>query len=203
MIRPPFTILILKNTHQPVTMRITALSLVVFFTVIPALSCVTGIGLTILAHRSFSGKQSVSSDRPNPGGIQPVLNNQSSGESKESSGAGIDGLFVSRQAGDIMEISFNPSNLPESEVCYIWIVLNPDGGSGEMIIHPRSPVFRGVPVDYRNGLTFLASQERKFTASLDGIPKNLPIVRIRILIYSSEGRVLADKRFEIGQDARM
>ncbi|MHB9030246.1 MAG: hypothetical protein ACYC9O_15880, partial [Candidatus Latescibacterota bacterium] len=100
-----------------------------------------------------------------------------------------------------MEISFNPSNLPSAEVCYVWIVLNPDGGSGEMIIHPRSPVFRGVPVDYRNGLAFLAAQERKFTVSLDNIPGNLPIERIRILIYSSEGGTLADKQFEIGQDA--
>jgi hypothetical protein len=203
MIRPPFTILILKNAHHPVTVRITTLSLVVFFTLIPALSCMTGIGLTMLVRRTSPGAPAASSDRPPPGDASSVSPEQRPERAEEPAAGGIEGFFVSRQAGGGLEISFSPSHLPPAEVCYIWMIVNPDGGSGEMIIHPRSPVFRGVPVDYRNGLTFLAAQERKFTVTLDDIPKNLPVEQIRVLIYSSEGKVLVDKRFAIGQDARM
>lgn len=203
MIRPPFTILILKNAHRPVTIRVTTLTLLLFLTVVPVFSCAAGIGLNSL-FRQMTASQSIPS--PTAGSVSgddPSFVAPPVSAASDSIGTGISEVFTSRTAGGGMEVSFTPTNAPSGETCYIWVILNPDRDSGEMVIHPRSPVFRGMPVDYRNGIPFLSAREKKCAITVEDIPDGLSITRIRILMFSSAGRVLSDTQLAVGQQARM
>ncbi len=202
MIKPPFTILVLKNAHRPLTIRITAFPLFLFLALIPAIFLSAGIGLAILILRdttqfrlpaSVSTPENVSTTEQIASVALPP---------SDSVRVQIGGLFAVR-AGGGMEISFTPTNLPPMENCYVWFILSAIQFPEETVIYPRSPVFRGVPVDYRNGVPFFPSRERQCSVTVADLPEELSVDRIRILIYSSAGEILADSSRELGRHARM
>ena len=65
-----------------------------------------------------------------------------------------------------VEIEFTFANILDSLELFVWIIINPEAETaGDIIIYPRSPVFRGLPVDYRNGSLYNQSNMKYFKAS--------------------------------------
>ena len=113
-------------------------------------------------------------------------------------------LFVSRLKNGRMEITFSLINVPYGEATYIWAMINPDDVStGEMVIFPRNPTFRGFPLDFRNGILFNRSAGKQCKINLSDKIAGIAVKKIRILAYSPAGKVLVNKEFTINQNSGM
>lgn len=185
MIRPPFTLLVLKNGRPPATIRVTTAVFVSLLAVIPLLCGMAGFGLSRLMPRHTVATPATS---PAPPGQTAETGAPVPGDTR----ADIGGVFVSRTSGGELEISFTPVDLPAGEACHAWIIGNPDDAREPLFVYPRGPVFHGLPVDYRNGISFMPVNGRSVTITADEVPDEMP-GEIRILIYSSGGELLIDK----------
>jgi hypothetical protein len=197
MIKPPFTLLILKDSHHPVTVRVSILLLILVCAGVPLVSVLAGFGLARVIETVHK-----------TGGI-PARNlsavpaRPDSGEANSPARpAEITGLFVSFTKDGGMNAKFSIDGTVPGERTYIWVIVNPDSpSSAETLIFPRSPMFRNLPLDFRNGFVHDPGRER--TVEID-IPDGLSGVRVealRILAYSGEGTLVADNRFGINPNA--
>jgi len=191
VIKPPFTVLILKNTHHPVTIRVTKGFILTTFVFISVVSILIGIGTFYLVfntnietHEAFINSSSImyiplqTENTPTP--PKPDIHN----------------LSVNYHKNGETEVTIHFSSLPEAMRVFVWLIVNPHAETpGEMVVYPRSPVFRGLPVDYRNGVVFLSSESDSLTISLSDEINGIDIQQFRILVYSSEGILLIDKNF--------
>lgn len=204
MIKPPFTVLILKNSHRPVTIRVSVLFLILICAGVPMISIVMGFGLSQVFKGAFTA-------RHGSGAHVQALHSSSLPARPDEDGAGnprpaadIAGLFVAFTKGGGMDITFSLAGNPPEGKVYVWIVINPGSSpSGETFIFPRSPVFRGLPLDFRNGVVYVPSKEKTCAISITEGLSGSAIERLRILIYTQEGTILADKRFSVTQRAGM
>jgi hypothetical protein len=203
MIKPPFTVLILKNSHHPMTIRVSIFFFLLIFVIIPIMIALAGFGLS-LAWKGYADRSSVllSSHRsisPDQLTVNPVV--VSPGTQASANAPEITDLFISRLKNGRMEITFSLMNISSGENTYIWVMTNPDDVStGEMAIVPRSPIFRGFPVDYRNGILFDRSAGKPCEITLSDEIAGIMVKKIRILVYSMAGKLLADKEFSINQN---
>jgi hypothetical protein len=201
MIKPPFTVLILKNSHHPMTIRVSIFFFLLIFIILPIMIALAGFGISM----AWKGSQSRSAALPAPF-APPISQNhltvKSIGSSQVSQTSEknpeITDLFISRMKNGKMEITFSLINIPSGENVYLWALTNPDDVStGEMAIIPRSPIFRGFPVDYRNGILFDRSAEKQCRIALSDEIAGIVVRKIRILVYSLTGKVLVNKDFAI------
>ena len=203
MIKPPFTLLILKSPHKPVAIRVSVPLFILLLAIIPVLSGAAGYGFS----RLFSGSR---------GSMHLPLfaaRQQSGQETGEPSGDGtvspdprpeISGLFVSSAREGGTDVTFSLSNTFPEEKYYIWVVANPDAaGSDGVFIYPRNPVFRGLPIDYRNGIPHDRSQGGEIALTIGEDEPRLTPEKLRVLVYSAEGKILTDKQFTVGKDTRI
>jgi hypothetical protein len=204
MIKPPFTVLILKKSHRPVTIRVSALLLILICAGIPMLSVIMGFGLSHVlegtgsarlgsANHAKALRSSAFPARPDDGGA---------GNPRPA--ADITSLFVTFTKGGGMDISFSLVGNPSEGRVYVWVVVNPGSSpSGETLIFPRSPVFRGLPLDFRNGVVHDPGREKTCAINITEGLSGISVERLRILIYTKEGTILADKQFNVNQHAGM
>ncbi len=207
MIKPPFTVLILKNSHHPVTIRVSIFFFILIFFVLPVLVALTGFGLSLawkgdkVKSASFSSKHAPSLSTSLID-VKPIT--ASPGTSVSENTPEITDLTVSRQKNGRMEISFSFINVPYGEATYIWAMINPDDiSTGEMVIFPRNPTFRGFPLDFRNGILFNRSAGKQCKINLSDEIAGIAVKKIRILAYSTAGKVLVNKEFTINQNSGM
>ncbi len=193
MIKPPFTLLILKKSHAPVTIRVTTgLSMVMLAGTLIVMSTI-GLGAA-LSFRGNAGApsppQAVSTDgfevdappvenTPVPFDIETFTVNRS----REGVSSIELGMTPPREGGDDAAV-------------YVWLILNPAAPTpGERIVHPRNPLFRGYPVDYRNGISYIPREGEHLSIELSQDARGVTTDRVRVLVYSSEGEMLADRFF--------
>ncbi|MFA6472687.1 MAG: hypothetical protein WCU00_11675 [Candidatus Latescibacterota bacterium] len=205
MIKPPFTILILKKSLHPQTIRISTFSFIMVFIIAPILFVCIGFGLSFVWKGSkdtvthMAQKHETLPDDPLT--LEPV--NSAPGTPVKSNSPEITDLFVSKIKSGKMEITFSLLNVPADEKSYIWTIINPDDVStGEMVIYPRNPTFRGFPLDYRNGIPYGRSTGRRFEIILSDEITGIEIRKIRILAYSAEGKIFLNKEFSVNQGSR-
>ena len=103
-----------------------------------------------------------------------------------------------------IEMEFTFANIPDNHELFVWIIINPEAETaGGIIIYPRGPVFRGLPVDYRNGSLYNQSDKKYLKASFSGLMIGIDFTQFRILAYSQEGTVIVDKFYNIQKNIRM
>lgn len=208
MIKPPFTLLILKESRNPTTIRVTTGSLIVlsasFVFVVGILLAV--IMFLILPWGTAPDGPHISEPAPEDG-ESLIAAYESPGRDGESSGTDerdIEDLTIRQGENGSVEISFTFTNTHAAETLYIWLIANPDAEkAGDMMVYPRSPLFRGVPVDYRNGIPYKATENKYLKATLAGPAVGVDLKLFRILAYSPEGISVIDRQYVIEQNIRM
>jgi hypothetical protein len=199
MIKPPFTIIIVKNSHHPITIRISSFFSLLIFIIIPILFTIIGFGLSSVwrecrenSNGIFPSHVKISSDKLSLKTTPLVKEAAENTDSPEFSD-----LFVSRLKNGSIEITFSLNNI-RSEISYIWTIINPDDSStGEMVISPRNPTFRGFPLDFRNGLLYKRYSGKQCKITLSDEINGIAVRKIKILVYSSSGKIELNKEFGI------
>jgi hypothetical protein len=196
MIKPPFTLLILKTPHRPVTVRVTSTLLVLFGAVVLCAAVVLAFGISTFLGRGNPENAVVHGGlaaQPDDGGAahsRPALD--------------ITGLFVNFTKGGGLDISFTLAGNPPAGKLYAWVVINPDSSSSEeTIIYPRGPVFRGLPLDFRNGIALSPDIGKACTIGIEEGLSGVSAERLRILLYSGEGAIVADRKFKVNPSTGM
>ena len=199
MIKPPFTLLVLKSPHRPVAIRISVPLFFLLLFAVPVLWAAAGYGLSLLFHsESFVHIQA-----PSIAQTGPKLRETSVSPASSTTPLEISGLFVTSSKGGGTDITFSLSNTIPGDKYYLWIVANPDAaGTDGSFIYPRNPVFRGLPVDYRNGVPYDRSQGGEISVTIGEDVPRLTVEKLRILVYTAEGKILTDKQFAVGQNER-
>ena len=204
MLLPPFTLLIVKKAHRPVTIRITG-----WFVVIVAMTAVLLAGGTAaLVNRFAKPAEMLVAANPAPAGtvtedvLVPV-----SPDSANISGTeepGIAEFAVTRSDNGDMAFTFTVENTPADEELYFWIMVNQKKTAGtEVTVYPRGPLFRGLPVDYRNGIRHTPGGGRQLRLTFTGPEADSGFEQFRILAYEPSGGLLIDKTLAVRQNTRM
>lgn len=182
MLIPPFTIIIIKNPQRPITIRVTAM---LVFVVLCALTL--GALLIVTAHRSFMSRPVAESiDRGTRYAMTEIVSGQEAAPMPE-----LTGIALSRPRNGDLELSFELA--AETDGLYVWVVLNPPANSpGTSEVIPRNPLFRGVPVDYRNGMWLVPDEDRTVRVGLAGHRDPAAIGTVRILGYARDGGLVID-----------
>jgi hypothetical protein len=208
MLKPPFTLLIIKKTHEPVTVQVTIKMILFVVVLFFILSMVSGFGISILLanfHIPFSFTSAVVTRSAQPNSGYARLNSVTAGDSTmtDTSQTDITELSIIHDTDQDLEIVFSLAGVEPYSIVYVWAVVNPDASiPGETVIYPRNPVFRGIPVDYRNGIRHRPSTGSEIKVSLSEEIAGIDVRVFRILVYSPEGKILADKHFTMDRQKR-
>jgi len=189
MLKPPFTILILKDSNHPLTVRITT-GLIVLIVLFVSLGGVM-IGVS-MGYFLFHNKTDLISTAPDEDttDFTPEMSLQENTIMKPD----IRNLSVKHHKNDETDMILSFTSLPDNETLYVWIIVNPDAETvGERIIHPRNPVFRGMPVDYRNGFPFTSSDDNELAIPLPDEAESIVLEQFRVLVYSLDGKKVTDR----------
>jgi hypothetical protein len=175
--------------------------------IFPILLALTGFGLSLawkgskVKSTEFSSRHA-SSLSNNLLSVKPIT--ASPGTPVSENAPEITNFFASRLKSGRMEITFSLFNVPYGEEAYLWALINPDDvSSGEMVIFPRNPTFRGFPLDFRNGIHFNGSEGKQCKIDLSDEITGIAVKKIRILAYSTAGKVFVNKEFAINQNPGM
>lgn len=191
MIKPPFTVLILKESRHPVTVRVTSGLIVLFLLSLIISGMLLGFSLSYLV-ALYNGQKPFISEKGNTPEYTPLQ----TVVSEEKLDPDINSISIKRLSESETDITVRFSSLPENEEVYVWLIVNPETEiPGERIVHPRNPLFRGFPADYRNGMAFFPSEDQDFTISLADEIEGISLRVIRILVYSAKGDIIADRSF--------
>lgn len=197
MLLPPFTILIIKKAHRPVTIQVTAVFMVAVFCVL-----VLGIFTATTLQHSFSGTANVLSLAEDRGPSRYVLAETDGDADVEppSESPEITDITMERPRNGDIELSFVIGTMNQDTELYVWLILNPDarGASAPEVI-PRNPLFRGVPVDFRNGIRHAPADDTKLKITLTGHDDITEVERVRILAYTSDGDMVIDHTVSVQQ----
>lgn len=199
MLRPPFTVLILKNSRQPVTIRVTTVMIlaVVGVTALVGALCGFGISYTVFSMLDHGNTVTVSD---NTGNIKAVEHNSLG----SSNSPGIESITFRKSNKDITGITFSLSSPQSMGNLYIWVIINPNANTpGEQIIIPRTPLFRGLPVDYRNGTSFRSEDNKDISIQFGEDASGITVNTLRILVYTQEGNLVVDRLFQENSPERM
>ena len=206
MIKPPFTIIILKDSKHPVTLRVTNKFVLLLFMFI-FIFCGLAIYGTIryLPKGNSNYAKSISEQKSNNAEYF-IIEHEDNFEEKnaELSEPDVKNLSIKQLSNGNIEITFTFAHIEGNNELYVWLILNPEAETiGEMIIYPRSPIFSGFPVDYRNGILYNLSDNKFLKATFSGPMIGIDFNHLRVLAYSLEGNIIVDKSFTIQQNIRM
>jgi hypothetical protein len=199
MVRPPFSILFLKRGTHPAVVRITTFRLLLLIVIVLAPWAGTSYLLHTRAGHAPS-QQAVTpapireSDEPSIPQEPPPAIPMPSPEVAEFS---IE--RESRSGAFDLDCSF--TGIPMDESFYLWLIINPaEGETGERVVHPRSPLFHGLPVDYRNGISY-SPDDGPASFSLNESVEGIRAEQFRILVFALDGSLLLDRTFNRSGEA--
>jgi hypothetical protein len=197
MIKPPFTILFLKNSQSPVTIRITSGGFFLFLAVAAVFVFLAVNGILSFFSQGGVGHISLTDYSSKSGNSKYVLVEEKNDKNLDTPGKvtpEIKDLSVKRSADGSIEVSFIFSNMGNDNEVFVWLLLNTDGvNEKEQSVYPSSPIFRGLPVDFRNGILHETAGGKPFRISFNGSQADLALKKLRILAYSLEGKIVVDK----------
>ena len=192
MLKPPFTVIIIKRTHEPLTVQVTNFMLISISLLVLMLCLLSGFGISILL-----SKLNVPFIHKTATITQQLANNSIYTDTEisgDQSSSGIGKISLNRKRKNITDLEFYFSHDSSHEIVYVWLIINPDAQTaGETVIVPRNPVYRGVPIDYRNGIEHHLSDGNKVTIALSDAISGLELVTFKILAYDPDGNVIADR----------
>ena len=205
MLKPPFTVIIIKKTHEPLTVQVTYRLVITVFLLLSLFITGAGLGIPILLSKVhipystqlFQGKFQGGS------GAQESPADAVSGKVRlvnKDAQPGVGNLTISHAGQNKTGIDFSLSPVDSCETMYVWLIINPDALPGdETAIYPRNPMYRGIPVDYRNGLEFHPSTGSRVSIDISGLISETEFRTFKILAYSPDGKVLVNSVYEVTQ----
>ena len=206
MLKPPFTVIIIKKTHEPLTVQVTYRSVITVFLLLSLLITSAGLGIPILLSKVhipyitqlFQGKyQGGSGAQESPAG---AVSGKVRLVNKDAQ-PGVGNLTISHAGQNKTGIDFSLSPVDSCETMYVWLIINPDALPGdETAIYPRNPMYRGIPVDYRNGLAFGPSTDKKVSIEISDLISDTEFKTFTILAYSPDGTVLVNSTYQVTQE---
>jgi hypothetical protein len=205
MLLPPFTVLIVKDSHRAVTVRITRGFAALLFVTFIILSAVVSFAISTW-FPGIAGDRTIplvemTAQTP-PYSVLPVDQGTMTITADSTALPSIIETTVSQGRDGEVTLSFAVANT-DSEL-YIWLILNPDAVSvAETSIYPRSPLFRGLPVDYRNGVRHLPDAGKRLSFTFTGPEAGVDVKQFRVLAYTMTGKLLIDRTLAIQQNVRM
>ena len=206
MIKPPFTLLILKDSHRPFTMRITKRLIIFLFIAIFVFSGIVIYGISgyVIKKSLYLTQSNIENSSKN---VEYIIVEDEKGANSESNNItepDVKDLSIQKLNDGRIEISFTFEKIPDNNELFVWLILNPESEeAGETLIYPRSPIFRGLPVDYRNGIFYNPSSNKYIKATFSGPIIGVDFKKFRVLAYLLEGNTIVDKTFNIQQNIRM
>ncbi len=206
MIKPPFTVLLLKDAHNPVTLRITVKLVALLFIVLCGLIGLAGYGAVRLMPGADSEMLSagIESDVAEQGYILAEAGNEEQSDSTQPRQPDVVNMSIDTATNGELQFEFSFTGIPLEQHLFVWIIINPDDSdSGMTVIHPRSPMFRGIPVDYRNGIPYRRTQDGSISAVLPEMTIGIDFNRFRVLAYSENGDVVIDKTFSVHKNIQL
>lgn len=190
MLRPPFTILILKQSRQPLTIRVTSMMILVVVLLVTAIGGAIGFGVfyTVFgAHR----KQYAVEKQTNTNFKSPDANNSTGVEPFD-----LKGITFAKNNRTVAGVTLSFTETHNAGNYYLWLIINPEMDiSGERITIPRTPLFRGLPVDFRNGISFIPSENGDITIPFGDDASDIPLNSLRILVYAGDGTLIIDRLY--------
>ena len=206
MLKPPFTVIILKDSKHPVTLRVTIKSVLLLLLIIFFFMWLAIYGIILYLPES-NVEYALSKSEQKSQNAEYILieketdKDQDKGEFLEPD---VKDLAIQQSKDDTVEITFTFKNTDKNNELYVWLILNPEAeDSGETLIYPRSPLFRDVPVDYRNGIFYNLLDNKYLKANISGPEVGIDFKQLRVIAYSPEGNIIVDKSFIIQQNIRM
>ncbi len=194
MLKPPFTIIILKRPHQPLTIRFTYGTALMLFLPFLIAGAVGGYFI--------SGRMAEDSVKSNQITSAPATSSFVATDKPENptdTQNGIRSLTISRKSGNSLAFDVDFTETATYERVYVWLIVNSSSGDGSIVeVIPRNPLFRGLPVDFRNGMLLYPRENNSMTVSLSDDIDTLEIDGFRVLIYSPAGDILADRYYQNG-----
>jgi len=199
MIRPPFTILVLKDSRHPVTVRVTYGLVFAVLGAFSLLGVLMGFAVSYLVFNNNIGRlHHVAAGQP-PGGYSFTEKKRTDMPPGEPE---MYDFSMRRNGKEETVVDLDFASPPVEGGIYAWLIVNPEAETvGEMVVHPRNPLFRGVPVDYRNGVFFPFAGDNRLEIRLAGEIEGIELRSVRVLLYSREGELLSDRRFQFVQTA--
>jgi len=191
MLKPPFTILILKDSQKPVTINVTALLLIFVFAVIPLFTGIAGfaISYSIMKHKDQNVPEA------GPGFTVRMSEIKDSGR-QLTGGDGAGNLTATLDENGKFGVEMNFSAGAGEDSLYVWVIVNPDADMpSERVISPRNPIRKGMPVDYRNGFLCYVTADSKLKISCDEDLTGIEIEKVQIIAYSKAGKFISKQTF--------
>ena len=190
MLKPPFTAIILKETNPPMTLRVTTGFIGVIIVAIAMLGFLAGVGISgLFGGFTSRGSDTIITDSPDTA-IPATI-----GSDAAQSSPDILSVTINEKSSGGIALSVQFTGLGAENPVYVWVIVNP---GGDTIVHPRNPLFKGLPVDFQNGVHFLAGQSRTCTIDMTAETKGLHIETFRVVTYSEAGDILIDRIFKKG-----
>jgi hypothetical protein len=197
MIKPPFTILLLKNSQSPVTIRITSGGFFILLATAAVFVFLSVNGILSFFSQGSFGHISLTDYSSKSGNSKYVLVEEKNDKNSDNTGKvspEVKDLAVKRSGDGSIEVSFIFSNMGNDNEVFVWLLLNTDSiNEKEQSVYPSSPIFRGLPVDFRNGILHETAGGKPFRISFNGSQADLALRKLRILAYSLEGKIVIDK----------
>ena len=206
MIKPPFTVIVLKDSHNPVTLRITGKLVAMLFIVLCGVVGLAGYGIVRLMPDTVSELSSadVETAENGQGYILPETMDSESVGTVQTGKPDVANMSINTDDNRELQFEFSFTGVPPEQNLFVWIIVNPDAESaGGTVIHPRSPIFRGLPVDFRNGIPYNRLQGSTVTAVLPEMTIGIDFTRFRVLAYSETGDVVIDKTFSVHKNIQL
>lgn len=200
MITPPFTVIVLKKAKKPVTVRVTTPMLLLFAILCIVIIGSSGVAGTYLATRLRIVLPERADSTVLPDSNENVRLTIEEIETAVPADSDMETILgdveLTRNGANNLDITCSFSNTYAIKELYLWLILNPRAEMpAETIIYPLSPLFRGYPVDFRNGVYLDTSQENSINFSLADIATDTRIAEIRLLAYTPDGIKVFDKLF--------
>jgi hypothetical protein len=206
MIKPPFTVLVLKDAHDPVTLRITGKLVVMLLVVVCCVIGLAGYGAVRLIPDEVPELPAadIEAGADERGYILPEDVTGEQSFDVQSGRPDVTNMSIDTAENSELLFDFSFTGIPPEQNLFVWIIINPgDSDDGMTVIHPRSPIFRGMPVDYRNGIPYSRAQGVPVTAMLPEMAIGIDFTRFRVLAYSETGDIVVDKTFSIHKNIKL
>ena len=198
MIKPPFTIIVIKSTQHPVTLRVSRR--IFFGTVGIFLLAGACIGFAL---NSFLFQKTIDTSFDSEKNRTTEFVTVELEKNVITDRPEIERLYVVDPKNGEKELRLDLTSFRKNEKIYVWIIINPDAETaGELVIYPRNPIFKGLPVDYRNGIMYLSSQSDDISINITDAAAGINLNELRILVYSSDGELIVDQYFSENQIQR-
>ena len=193
MVRPPFTILFLKRGTHPAAVRITTIRLLLLIVIF--LAPWAGTGYLLHTRSGSVPPQQVAVPVPDRESDEPSLQQEPPPAEPAPSPEVTDFRIERESRSGALDLACSFTGIPQGESVYIWLIVNPGAGeTGERVVHPRSPLFHGLPVDYRNGIS-CSPDDGPVSFSLREPGEGIRAERFRMLVYALDGSLLFDRTY--------